>query len=437
MLSTYFPTTYEFSELNRLFNLQACIFFVLHLKITLDFLPGMGNATEQNVMRYISLSFLLFEEILTTAGAQAETEKQKMSNIREVADMAGVSVATVSRALQHPERVSPKTRDKVMTAVKEVGYKPNLMAVKFRSGKTHNLVVLVPTIATVFFARVISGMQEAAAELGYALLLGNTLGRDDIEAGYAKMVQTSQADGLIQLRAKNPFDHEDIEHGVLLPMVNACEVLDSSLFPTVVLDNRAAARAMTSHLLSLGHTRIALIKGPAESPLTRDRLSGYRDALENAGLEFDPHLLFPGDFTLQAGLAASQRILALDDRPTAVFCENDETAIGAVQGFKAAGLSIPDDISVAGFDNIDFAAYCDPPLTTIAQPAEAFGRTAVNLLIDVLEGKIKKAPRVIMPFELVLRKSTGKAPSAPIQAIQARCESSVDTTQIKSGENHV
>lgn len=333
-----------------------------------------------------------------------------MPNIREVADMAGVSVATVSRALQQPERVSPKTRAKVMSAVTEVGYKPNLMAVKFRSGKTHNLVVLVPTIATVFFARVISGMQEAAAELGYSLLLGNTLGQDEIEASYAKMVQTSQADGLIQLRAFNPFGDENIPKDRLLPMVNACEVLNTSLCPTVTLDNRAAAKAMTEHLISLGHKRIALIKGPAASPLTQERLAGYRDALQAADIDFDPHLLFPGDFTLHAGQDAAKRILALDNRPTAVFCENDETAIGAVQGFKSAGLRIPNDISVAGFDNIDFAAFCDPPLTTIAQPAEEFGRTAVNLLVDILEGKIKKAPKVIMPFELILRKSTGRAP---------------------------
>ena len=119
-----------------------------------------------------------------------------MANIRDVADSAGVSVATVSRTLQQPERVSPKTRNKVMAAVQAVGYKPNLMAVKFRSGKTHNLVVLVPTVANVFFARVISGMQEAAAELGYSILLANTLGNSEIESHYAKMVSTSQADGL-------------------------------------------------------------------------------------------------------------------------------------------------------------------------------------------------------------------------------------------------
>ncbi|MEC9062501.1 MAG: LacI family DNA-binding transcriptional regulator [Pseudomonadota bacterium] len=332
-----------------------------------------------------------------------------MANIRDVADSAGVSVATVSRTLQQPERVSPKTRNKVMAAVQAVGYKPNLMAVKFRSGKTHNLVVLVPTVANVFFARVISGMQEAAAELGYSILLANTLGNSEIESHYAKMVSTSQADGLIQLRAHNPFDATMINDNGLLPMVNACEVIDNGQYPVVSLDNRAAAKAMTEHLISLGHTRIAMIKGPNSSPLTQERLVGYKDALAQANIAFDENLLFPGDFTLQAGYNAGETISHLENRPTAVFCENDETAIGAMQAFKQANLHVPNDISVAGFDDIAFSAFVDPPLTTIAQPAEEFGRTAVTLLVDLLNGKIRKAPKVIMPFELIVRESTGKA----------------------------
>lgn len=333
-----------------------------------------------------------------------------MSNIREVADLAGVSVATVSRTLQQPEVVSQKTRSKVMSAIDALDYKPNLMAVKFRSGKTHNLVVLVPTVANVFFARVIAGMQTAAEECGYSLLLGNTLGDEKVELQYAKLVQTSQADGIIQLRAFNPFLGESSGTG-MLPMVNACEVLDSAQFPTVSLDNQRAAKAMTSHLISLGHSRIAMIKGPNSSPLTRDRMLGYKEALSQAGMEFDESLLFDGDFSLQSGYRAAEKMLSDNEPPTAVFCENDEMAIGAVQRIKKAGLSVPEDISVAGFDNISFSAFCDPPLTTIAQPAEEFGRTAVNLLIDVLNGKTQKALKVILPFELITRDSTGPAPN--------------------------
>jgi LacI family repressor for deo operon, udp, cdd, tsx, nupC, and nupG len=329
-----------------------------------------------------------------------------MTTIKHVARHCGVSVATVSRALQHPNKVAVKTREKIMASVELLDYKPNQMAVKFRSGKSHNILVLVPTIANLFFARVISGMQEAALKQGYSLLLANTLGNPARECEYAKMVQTSQADGIIQLRAFNPFSGSGSQSLGFLPMVNACEVIDDIDCPTVTLNNQAAARTMTDYLISIGHKRIGLVKGPQSSPLTMARLAGYREALVKANIPLDEALLFSGDFTLKSGHLAGQRILQCKVRPTAVFCENDETAIGAIQAFKQAGLRVPQDISVAGFDNIAFAGFCDPPLTTISQPAEEFGATAVNLLMDLIAEKKSKRVRVTMPFELIVRQST-------------------------------
>lgn len=329
-----------------------------------------------------------------------------MTNIRKVAELAGVSVATVSRTLKSPDIVSPRTRDKVLKAVREAGYKPNLMAVQFRSRRTRNLVVLVPTIANTFFARVISGIQEAAQQQGYSVLLCNTLGREESEATYAKMVTTRQADGVIQLRAYNPFPADAFAPDTPLPMVNACEVLDEAPCSSVKLDNRAAARAITEHLIGLGHRRIGMIKGPRRSPLTRDRVAGYCDALEAADIALDESLLCPGKFTPHSGYEAAGMLVARDDRPSAIFCESDEMAIGAIQRIKQAGLRVPDDISVAGFDDIAFASFSDPPLTTIAQPAEAFGREAVAMLIEVLEGREEGAKQRILPYELVIRGST-------------------------------
>lgn len=331
-----------------------------------------------------------------------------MSNIRKVAALAGVSVATVSRALKTPEVVSPDTRAKVLAAAAQVGYQPNQMAVQFRSRKTHNLVVLVPTIANIFFARVITGIQQAAQAQGYGVLLCNTLGREDLERQSASLVQAFQADGVIQLRAFNPFVQEADR---LPPLVNVCEVSENAPYPTIQLDNRAAARAMTEHLLALGHRCIGLIKGPQSSPLTRDRIAGYQDALLAAGIEPDPSLLCRGNFTLEAGYQAAQLLLDHPAAPTAIFCENDEMAIGALQRIKQAGLSVPGDISLAGFDDISFAAFSDPPLTTIAQPAEEFGRKAVELLLAVLEGRLSEIPHLILPFQLISRGST--APPRP------------------------
>lgn len=329
-----------------------------------------------------------------------------MSNIRKVAELAGVSVATVSRTLKSPDIVSPATRDKVLKAVEAAGYRPNQMAVQFRSRRSHNLAVLVPIIANTFFARVIDGIQQAARERGYGVLLCNTLGREEVEIQYAGMVAARQADGVIQLRAFNPFPSDA---GQPLPMVNACEVLDDAPCPTLRIDNRAAARSLTEHLIGLGHRRIAMIQGPRRSPLTRDRVAGYRDALDAAGIPPDVALLCPGDFTPASGYAAAGALLAVEAPPTAIFCESDEMAIGAISRLKQAGLSVPGDMSVAGFDDIDFASYSDPALTTIAQPAEAFGRRAVSMLIDILEERDLGERHVVLPHELIIRDSVALA----------------------------
>ncbi|MEQ7918685.1 LacI family DNA-binding transcriptional regulator [Xanthomonas sp. WHRI 1810A] len=332
-----------------------------------------------------------------------------MSNIREVARLAGVSVATVSRTLRSPEQVLPETRDKVNAAVEQARYRPNLMAIQFRSRKTGNLVILVPDISNTFFARVIRGAQEAAQAAGYRLLLCDTLGRDAIERQFAELVYAHQADGVIQLRARDPFDSSAPNQSAP-PMVNACEVVKDAAFPTITLDNHAAAKAMTEHLIELGHRRIALIKGPISSPLTQDRVAGYQAALQQAGIAPDPTLICRGDFTLNAGFEGAALMLALPTRPTALFCENDEMAIGALKRIKQAGLRVPEDISVVGFDDIPMAAYSDPPLTTVSQPAEAFGEQAVHLLIALIEGRDIGERRVVLPFTLAVRSSSA-APS--------------------------
>jgi LacI family repressor for deo operon, udp, cdd, tsx, nupC, and nupG len=307
--------------------------------------------------------------------------------------------------LKSPERVLAETRDKVNAAVEKAGYRPNLMAVQFRSRKTGNLVILVPAIANTFFARVISGAQRAAQAAGYRLLLCDTQGQESIERQFAELVYAYQADGVIQLRAFDPFDQSPVS-GAMPPIVNVCEVIRQGRHPTISLDNQAAAKAMTEHLLELGHRRIGLIKGPRSSPLTRDRVAGYEEALRHAQIPLDNALVSHGDFTLNAGYLGASAMLKLNPRPTALFCENDEMAIGALRRIKEEGLRVPQDISLAGFDDIPMAAYCDPALTTISQPAEAFGEKAVEMLIALMDGKPVTDRHLVLPFELTVREST-------------------------------
>lgn len=330
-----------------------------------------------------------------------------MTNIREVSRLAGVSTATVSRTLRNPSVVSSKTREIVLKAVEEAGYRPNLLARNFSTGKSHAIVVLVPNVANPFFSRVIRGIEQSAQEKGYSVLLGDTQGKPEREHEYARLALTNQADGLIQLYNRYPFADDDIVLAASVPMVNACErISDDGDIPIIELDNRGAAQAMTRHLVTLGHARIGVITGPIDSPIVRDRLAGYRDVLQEAGIDYDDDLIAQGDFSMTSGAQGATTLLATAARPTAIFCLNDEMAIGAMHQLRLAGFTVPDDISIAGFDNIEVASFTDPPLTTIDQPAGELGRQAMNALYRLLEGESLEENRMVLPYRMVIREST-------------------------------
>ncbi|WP_438994817.1 LacI family DNA-binding transcriptional regulator [Pseudemcibacter sp.] len=328
----------------------------------------------------------------------------KMATIRDVSRLAGVSVATVSRTLTKPDKVSQKTREKVNVAIKETNYKPDILARNFRTRKSSTVVVLVPDIANPFFSRVIRGIEQTAQKLGYAVLLGDTQGLREREITYAKMVDTSQAEGIIQLDCHIPFEDQE---NITAPVVNACDCVRGIEIPSVQIDNISAAKEMTEHLLSLGHKNIAVISGPEQSTITQDRLFGHINSLNDAGITFKTENVAYGDYSIQLGAKAAEKLLNMSPSPTAIFCMNDEMAIGAIHYAKKKRLSVPDDISISGFDNISFAEYSDPPLTTISQPAEEFGSFAMSMLFDVMKGNELEEKYKLLPFELIKRKSTG------------------------------
>ena len=330
-----------------------------------------------------------------------------MSTIRIVSKLAGVSTATVSRTLKNPELVSPDTRQRVMQAVQSAGYRPNQLARNFSSGKAYAVVVLVPNVANPFFSRVIRGIEQEAQACGYAVLLGDTQGSVSREQEYARMGLTSQADGLIQLDSRYPFSPEDRELASTVPFVNACErITEPAGYPVVELDNRGAARALTQHLLDLNLKRLAVITGPAHSPIVRDRLAGTQDALLGAGLTLNPAAVVAGDFSMQSGHDAAAQLLQQPQRPQAIFCMNDEMAIGAMSCIRKHGLRIPQDIAIAGFDNIEYAGFTEPGLTTIDQPAEQLGRQAMRALYQLMQGTPLAQQHMMLPYRLVVRDST-------------------------------
>lgn len=328
-----------------------------------------------------------------------------MSSIRDVARAAGVSVATVSRALTSPEKVSEISLKKVKDAIKTVGYRPNLLARNFRSARSYAIVVLVPNITNPFFSQVIQAIEDRAQQRGYAVLLGDTRESTKREQEYVNRVETRLADGVIQLRPQSM----NYTPGSI-PWVTACACRDTP-GPSVRIDDMSAAQTIVDYLISLGHKRIGVITGFKDNPHTLERLEGYKLSLQKAGIEIDNELIAEGDFTMWSGQNATQKFFQTKNHPTAIFCMNDEMAIGAIQTIKAKGLSVPDDISVAGFDDITYAKYWDPGLTTIAQPAEDFGKISMDLLLRIIEGEQIEEREIVLPTEFIIRKSTAKLKS--------------------------
>ena len=350
---------------------------------------------------------------VTKPGRQAPAGRP--SNIREVAAAANVSVATVSRTLQMPGVVSPKTQRRVTEAIERLGYTPNLQARILRTARTNMIVALVPDIANPFFAEVIRGIEQVAHRNRYSVLLGDTQYSRAREQTYADLIGTRQADGLITLLPHIPR----IAVAGPLPIVNACEYVKDRSITSVYVDNVSAAREATEYLLTLGHREIAFVTGPMDSPINVDRERGYAKALHDAVVKRNPQLTVVGDFSFESGIRALESLFARAQPFTAVFCSNDEMAIGALRAIKSKGLRVPEDVSVVGFDDIRFARYADPPLTTIAQPKEELGREAMTLLVEILSGAQVPPRKRVLSTQLVVRGSTARCP-APRQGSAVR-----------------
>lgn len=350
------------------------------------------------------------------AGHRNEAEQGsaliRAARIQDVAKLADVSTATVSRALANPDRVSPQTRARVLEAIARTGYVPNPAARSLRSQKTFMVLVVLPDLANTFFSKILRGIEETLFEAGYGMIIGDLDGSPQKEAHFAAFTAAGRVDGAILLNGHlfgQTRDGKGKAARINIPLVALCEAIPGADIPQIEIDNRAAASRMTQHLAALGHRSIAYVSGPSENVLERERFRGYRDGLEAAGIPFDPVLVLPGDYTIESGVAAGQRVVAQSKRPTAVFCTSDEMAIGLMRTLLSAGLRVPEDISVAGFDDIEFAAVAEPSLTTIHQPRRELGQAAASVLIELLQGR--PASRSIrLETELVHRNSVAPPP---------------------------
>ncbi len=343
---------------------------------------------------------------LRREGTQAVT-------IADVARLAGVSTATVSRALSASAALRPETLALVEAAVARTGYMPNVAARTLRGRRSMVVLVVVPDIANPFFSGVLRGLEDELSQHGYGLLIGDIGPHNEKQAQIVGVVQAGQVDGVVLLNGHIPRKAGRDLTALGIPIVAVCEPIEKATFPQVEVRNHEAARQAGAHLAALGHRHVAYLGGPARNILERQRQAGFREGLAEAGCELQPGWIFLGDFTMASGALAARSFVMAVPRPTAVFAANDEMAIGFLKTIQAAGLRVPDDVSLIGFDGIEFADFVEPTLTTFRQPREALGRMGAGLLLRAMAGETiaPEEARVRLDAVLLDRDSTAAAPA--------------------------
>lgn len=329
------------------------------------------------------------------------TGPQSRVRLSDVARVAGVSTATVSRVLSNPDLVAQATRDAVAEAVRRTGYRMNHAARNLRKGRTGCVVALVPNLGNPFFAKILDGMGRALAAAGYDLLVADTHDDSSLTATLQRFLDPSRADGIILLDGR--ADAADLVPGAdLPPVVTACEWVPGTALPRVMLDNHMGARLAIGHLHQLGHRHIGVIGGPPGNVLHQARLAGAEEAGQDLRLQ-----RFDGDFSLRSGQEAARLWLAMDParRPGAIFAFSDEMACGFVAVVRRAGVQVPAEVSVIGFDDIELASHLFPALSTIRQPKRDLGRMAAQVVLAAIAGK-PVAPVTLLEPQLMPRETT-------------------------------
>jgi DNA-binding LacI/PurR family transcriptional regulator len=331
--------------------------------------------------------------------------RPRRPTIYDVARLAGVSTATVSRALNGTAPVALPTRAAIDDAIAQLGYRPNPIARSLVTRSTQTIALLLPDITNPFYAELVNGIQQLMLERDQSMLLCTTNGDPEQEARYLRLLRAKHVDGALVdgLGLAPERIAAFVEDG--FPIVCLDRDIDFPTIPVVQVDNRLGARLATDHLVSLGHTRIAHVTG-ADAPISAERLAGYREALAAAGIEADPALVADGDFTEAGGHAAMRTLLESNARFTAVFCANDLSAMGALGSVLSSGRRVPHDLSLVGFDDVRLSPYTSPPLTTIHQPAAEMARYATELLLDLIRGSPPATMRRLFAPRLVVRGST-------------------------------
>jgi len=337
-----------------------------------------------------------------------------MASIKDVAAEAGVSVATVSRALNGHPSVSAAARARVLAAVETLGYRPNAVARSLRTDQTRTLGLVISDVMNPYFTELARSVEEEARALGYSVIIGNADERPDLQDHHVRTLLDRRIDGLLvsPTDGGSPLMLDAVRAGT--PMVFVDRWIAGLDVPVVRSDGRAAVRELVAHLHRLGHRRLAIIAGPAATTTGRERVTAFQEALAEYGLRLPDDYIGQGDFQATSGRRATERFLDLDEPPEVVFAADNLMALGALDAVRARGLRVPEDLALAAFDDIPWFVHTDPPVTAVAQPTGELGRAAVRALVDRIEGRPGES--VTLPARLVVRRSCGEPANPPAPA---------------------
>lgn len=332
-------------------------------------------------------------------------------SIKDIARAAAVSHSTVSRALSDSPLVSAETKARIQRLAQEMGYSPDARARSLVMGRTRTLGVVVTAITDPFVAEIVQAVERTAHDHQFSIILTSSGAEPERELAAVEMLQSKRVDGVIVTSSRvGALYQKHLDRlGVPVVLINNHSQQSGPYTSSVSVDNRHGGRLATEHLLQAGYRRIAYVTGPADHSDDLERMSGYREALLAAGIDLDPALVIPGTGRLGGGERALPLLRALDRPPQAVFCYNDMTAIGLMRAARRAHLSLPRDLAVVGFDDVPFASYVQPSLTTVAQPKSEMGRRAVEMVLGLLAGTTgdgAAAENVIVQGRLIARESS-------------------------------
>jgi LacI family transcriptional regulator len=334
-----------------------------------------------------------------------------MSSIKDVARRANVSISTVSHVVNGTRFVSETARTQVLAAIRDLEYVPSAVARSLKSNSTKTLGMLIPNCTNPYFAEIVRSVEDHCFGAGYTLILCNTDDAPRRQSVYLQVLGEKRIDGLIIISTGNDKELLSLVDGLTIPAVLLDREINRGQCDLVETAHMQGAKIATEHLLALGHRRIACIAGPAELNSSAQRIVGWQQALQTAGMaETSADLIWHSDFTSQGGFDTMKKVLATTERPTAVFVCNDLMAIGALSAAHEAGIQVPHDLSMVGFDDIELAHFTSPPLTTVVQPKQLMGAMAVDMLLERIQSKREISKQVLLQPTLMVRGSTAKVP---------------------------